>query len=159
MIDSEYGEKYKDHLLEEYKLFVQMTDNVSARRSQANQFYVTVLSALLAIVTAVSQIFGKGEPAGFQTIAYMALTLLGIVICGIWFVNIESYKQLNSGKFQVIHQMEQQLPFACYAVEWKALGEGREMQKYFPLTHIERYVPMLMAVPFFVVFTALCTSL
>ena len=47
---TKYGDKFKDHLIEEYKLFVQMADNVSARRSQANQFYISVLSILLAAV-------------------------------------------------------------------------------------------------------------
>ena len=76
------------------------------------------------------------------------MAFLGLVLCGVWFINIRSYSQLNSGKFQVIHEMEQQLPYHCYAREWEILGRGRENKKYLPLTHVEQFVPFVLAVPY-----------
>lgn len=38
------------YLLDQYKLCVEMADRVSSRRIQTNQFYLSLLSALLAIV-------------------------------------------------------------------------------------------------------------
>ena len=46
MKPDEYGEKYQDHLLEQYKLFIEMADRVSQRRDQSNRFYVTFVSAI-----------------------------------------------------------------------------------------------------------------
>ena len=46
----EYGENYQDHLLEQYKLYVEMADRVSQRRDQSNRFYVTIISALVALL-------------------------------------------------------------------------------------------------------------
>jgi hypothetical protein len=63
MDPAKYGNGYKEHLLEEYKLYVQMADNVSARRAQANQFYISVLSALLAVVAFAGKLFGSGQNA------------------------------------------------------------------------------------------------
>ena len=49
MTKQEYGEKYDEHLLEQYKLYVEMTDQVSTRRAHTNRFYVSLLSGLLAL--------------------------------------------------------------------------------------------------------------
>jgi hypothetical protein len=35
---SEYGERYQDHLLEQYKLYVQMADKISARANPRTPF-------------------------------------------------------------------------------------------------------------------------
>ncbi len=43
----------KEIILEEYKLYVEMADRVSARRIETNKFYITLLTALLAILTLV----------------------------------------------------------------------------------------------------------
>ena len=45
MKPEEYGDKYSDHLLEQYKLYVEMTDRVSQRRERSNQFFITLLQA------------------------------------------------------------------------------------------------------------------
>lgn len=144
----DYGQQYKDHLIEQYKLFVEMADNVSARRAQTNAFYITVLSALLAIVSIAAEKF----PSDVQLVTFLAVSLLGGTLCYVWNVNIRSYRQLNSGKFKVIHEMEEQLPYPCYTREWEFLGKGENAQKYLQLTRIERYVPYLMAVPFVLLF-------
>ena len=38
-------------LLEQYKLYVQLADNVSARRSQSNSFYISIITGLLPILS------------------------------------------------------------------------------------------------------------
>jgi hypothetical protein len=149
-----YGQNYQQHLLEQYKLYVEMADNISARRAQTNQFYVSVLSALLAVVALVAKIYGAGPSPhpDLVNIAFLAITILGLVLCLIWYLNLMSYRQLNSGKFKVIHEMEAQLPYKCYDREWELLGRGTDWYKYLSLTTIERYVPAMMAIPFALVF-------
>mgnify|MGYP001756840187 FL=1 len=55
---------------------------------------------------------------------------------------MKSYRQLNSGKFKVVHEIEDMLPLAPYAAEWVALGEGKDENLYLPLTHVENWVPV-----------------
>lgn len=141
-------EKKIEFLLEQYKLYVAMADNVSARRTQANAFYITVLSGLLAVL---SLAFEK-IPSEGQNFAILSVAVLGIILCYIWFVNIRSYRQLNSGKFAVIHEMELQLPYPCYDREWEILGEGKQAGKYLQLTRIEQYIPLLLAIPYLLLF-------
>ena len=66
----------------------------------------------------------------------------------LWYVNIRSYRQLNSSKFQVIHEMEQHLPFPAYEREWEILGKGKESEKYLKLTRIEQCVPFALTIPY-----------
>ncbi len=133
--------------LEQYKLYVQMADKVSERRIQANTFYITLLTGLFALLSIVVE---RGLLSDAQAYLFTAVGMLGILLCFIWVVNIRSYKQLNSGKFKVIHEMEQDLPFRCYAREWEILKGGTERKTYFPLSHVEQYVPILFSIPYLV---------
>lgn len=45
----EYGAKYQDHLLEQYKLFVTTSQQVSERRQQANNYLLTLNSSLVTL--------------------------------------------------------------------------------------------------------------
>lgn len=145
----EYGDKFNEHLVEEYKLYVQMADNVSSRRAQANAFFISVLSALLVFLSLAGEWKLSGDILNIP--AYIATAILGLLLCAVWLLNIQSYRQLNSGKFKVIHEIEQRLPFPCYAREWDILGRGDDARKYLPLTHAERYIPLLLAIPFLLV--------
>ncbi len=78
----------------------------------------------------------------------MVVAILGLILCLIWFINIRSYKQLNAGKFKIIGEMEEQLPFSCYKKEWEILGKGKESKKYLQLTRVEQYVPFILAIPY-----------
>ena len=42
MNPEKYGEKYKEHLLEQYKLYVEMADRISGRRQTANSFFLSI---------------------------------------------------------------------------------------------------------------------
>lgn len=134
----QYGDRFQQDLLEEYKLYVEMADQVSARRIQTNHFYISVISTLLGlnIVLLEANLF----KSSFLT---LVLCLLGIVLCITWYVNINSYKQLNSLKFQVIQEMESFLPFSCFAREWQILK--LDSKRYHRMSNIEKYVPLIVA--------------
>lgn len=157
MTIKDYGEKFKDHLLEQYKLYVEMADRISTRRVQANRFYISLLSGLLALLSVV---ISRSIFAEIHNALFLAVSILGLSICFLWYITINSYRQLNSGKFIVIHEIEQQLPFPCYNREWKILGEGKKRRKYFQLTRIEKFVPFILAVPYLFLFIySLCVWL
>jgi hypothetical protein len=132
-------------LVDQYKLYVTMADRISERRGQDNRFYITILSGLFIIL---SYIVSNKLYLNLLNYIIVLIAVFGIFLCIIWFYQIRSYKQLNSAKFQIIHEMELQLPFQAYLREWEVLGYGKDKQKYFPLTHVEKYIPLLMALPF-----------
>ncbi|MDD4984860.1 MAG: hypothetical protein PHQ43_03580 [Dehalococcoidales bacterium] len=146
MQQDDYGEHYHEHLLEQYKLYVEMTDNISDRRDRSNAFYLTLLSGLLVVVSAIAAIWGADSP--LAALMAIGIGVVGVLLCAVWFINIRSYRQLNTGRFAVIHRMEQELPFACYDEEWEVLGRGKDKSKYWPFTHVEKWVPVIMGVPY-----------
>lgn len=152
---SAYGEKFNEHLLEEYKIFVSLTDQTSVRRGQSSKFYISVLSALFALL---SLIIEREIVTISQPILLFGMSILGLAICLTWYLNIQSYKQLNSLKFQVLHEMEEQLPFRCFAREWEILKlqnqkKNRNRNNYVRLTTVEGFIPMIFAMPYIILMT------
>jgi len=135
-----YGADYKQHLLEQYKLYVEMTDRISDRRQTANSFFLSINTAIVALVSYVGLCVGKG--GNFSWL----ISCAGMVLCYLWYRLIRSYKDLNSAKFKVIHEMEKDLPFSPYDVEWEKAGRGEDRRLYLPFTHIEINVPWIFFV-------------
>ena len=142
----EYGSSYQDHLLEQYKLYVEMANKISERRANANSFFLTVITALISIVGVVSG-FGS-QTVNVFSFWITTISVVGLILCYSWYRIIESYRQLNSGKFKVIHEIEKKLPLALYHGEWIVLGQGSNPKLYRPLTHVEEWIPMLFALLF-----------
>jgi hypothetical protein len=139
--EKQYGEKFRDHVLEQYKLYVEMADRVSARRALANTFFLTVNTALLSFVTLYSNREFIGDTR-LNAAILTAVTCGLVVFSASWWQIIKAYDQLNAGKFSVIHELERKLPAALYDKEWELLGRGADPKKYRPLTRIERVVPL-----------------
>jgi hypothetical protein len=132
-------EKYQEHLLEQYKLYVEMADRVSTRRLTANSYFLSINSAILGFVGYISSKPGYGH--------YLWLVgCAGIILSILWFYMITSYRDLNTAKFKIIHEVEKRLPLSLYAAEWNAMGRGTVPQLYRPLSHIERVVPWVFVV-------------
>jgi hypothetical protein len=81
---------------------------------------------------------------------YLVLPLvLLVVLCLAWFWLVRSYRQLNSGKYAVIGALEERLPASPYwNAEWDALGNGEDKAIYWPLTHLEQWVPCVFALTY-----------
>jgi hypothetical protein len=135
-------------LLEQYKLYVEMADRVSARRIDTSKFYITLISGLLLIVPVFTNTSVAVET---QKIAFQIFSLLGILLCGVWIINIRSYKELNSLKFSVIHEMEDLLPFGAYKREWELLRKDPK-KTYIRLSRVEQFVPLLLVTPHIIIF-------
>ena len=130
-----YGANHADHLLEQYKLYVEMADKISERRQSANSFFLAINTAL---VTALGIVWGEG----FLKLSWYSIVgAAGMVLCYSWWSLLKSYRDLNAGKFTVVHAIEQHLPIRPYDAEWAIVGRGKDPERYKPLTHIEILVP------------------
>lgn len=132
-----YGPEYQAHLLEQYKLYVQMADQVSQRRVAANNYLLTVNASLVALYGLASS-FGDGS--GKWKLWVYAVPAAGFLVCLIWLTVIRSYRDINAAKFKVIHEVEKCLPATLFAYEWQIAGEGKG-EKYWPTSHVEQIVP------------------
>ncbi len=139
--EKNYGQDYKDHLLAQYHLYVESMEKISDRRQNANNYFITINTVLISFIGVLFQV------KIFETIPWVKsmIALVGIIICVIFWFLLRSYKQLNTGKFKVIHEIEQKMPLALYDYEWKLLGEGKSKKLYFPFSHIEMVIPWVFA--------------
>jgi len=129
-------------LLEQYKLYVEMADRVSARRGSANTFFLTLNTTA---VTAIGLLWSGHLRESKWILAFLFVGLL--IECVAWFWLLRSYRQLNSAKYAVVGALEERLPASPYwSAEWMALGEGRDPARYWPLSHIEQWIPSLFAI-------------
>lgn len=141
--EEQYGNYYKIHIFEQYKLYVEMMDRVSQRRMSANTFFISINSALIMLFSL------------FKTILCdwgMLVSGVGIIMTLSWCFIINSYKQLNTGKFEVIHELELCLPLKLYQYEWEVLEKGKSKEKYWPLSHVELYVPASFGIIYIFIF-------
>ncbi len=132
-----YGGSFHADLVEQYKLYVQSAENVSARRVASSQYLLTINAALVALYGLQSASFG-------QHYWTLLVPITGVSVSAVWYLVIKSHTDLNRIKFDLIHELEQHLPAAVYKHEWDLAEEGQG-KTYRAVTRIERWVPMLFA--------------
>jgi hypothetical protein len=137
---SEYGPAYNEHVLEMYKLYVEMADRTSQRRERANAFFLAINTSLVAYLARPS------EEATTRVWFSVLVPLVGIMLSYLWAQMIRSYRGLNSAKFQIVHSIENRLPMKPYDAEWEAVGRGKDSKLYLPFTHVEGVVPWVFVV-------------
>ncbi len=145
MNPTEYGENYSNHLLEQYKLYVEMADRISQRRDQSNRFYSGLLAAMIALMAVLVRLDISED---VWILVFLGGGLFGSFLSVVWLVNIRSYRSLNTAKFTVINELEKSLPAQGYTNERKLLRPPGATPKYFQLTRVEQLVPLLMLLPF-----------
>lgn len=133
------GRELPEGYLEQYKLFVEMTDRVSARRAVASSFFLTAQSALVVLLGVISK-------------EHWLLAGSGLIVAITWWMQLRSYRQLNEARFRVIHEMEKRLPAAPYTDEWAILKPPdvpqRWCERYTELGVLERIVPVVFGALF-----------
>ncbi len=148
----ESADKYRDHLLEQYKTYSESAQKNSDRRNTANVYFLSINTALITILGYLQ----IKQAANVEVAAHVLIALAGIAISFMWYRLIRSYKDLNTAKFKVIHEIEKQLPIRPFDAEWEAVGRGEKPDLYLPFTHIELRIPWVF---FFLHSTALIIAL
>lgn len=147
----EKGVSYEGAVLEQYKLYVEMADRVSARRGLANSFFLSLNTGIVTVIIAF------GSLPEEDMVWWLLIPLIAILgQCFAWFYLMRSYQLLNGAKFRVVGALEERLPASPFwQAEWWALGEGRHPGLYWPLSHIEQWIPVLFALVYLAGFIAL----
>jgi len=140
--ENKYGSEYQKHLFEQYKLYITSIEKTSDRRQNANTYFITINTALVSLVGLLCQFKITGCIFWIKSL----IAIVGVTICAIFWFLICSYKQLNTGKFKVLHEIEKRLPLALYQYEWEVLGEGKNKKIYYPFSHIELLIPLVFGV-------------
>jgi len=140
----------RQELLEIYKLHALLADSVTRQRGVTNRFYLLLMSGLSVLFSALLQ-FGNGVPLDLLMVSF---GLLGSSLSLAWYIHIRSYRQLNTGKFKPLHELEEKLAYPFFKREWELLDEGENPGKYWKLTVVETFVPAVFFVAFKVLLIA-----
>ena len=101
----------------------------------SSRYLLTVNAALVALYGLQSQLL---EPPWLNVL----VPLLGILVSLLWLRIITSHRDLNTVKFEIIHELERRLPAALHAHEWR-LADGGRGKRYRSVTDIERWIPLI----------------
>ncbi|SCE65836.1 RipA family octameric membrane protein [Micromonospora saelicesensis] len=141
-------------ILEQYKIYVEMADRVSARRGLANTFFLTLNTAAASI----GGWFNTSLQGQTRSTLALLLFVLLVQTAG-WYATLRSYRQLNSAKFRVIGALEERLPASPYwRAEWKALKGGADKGLYWPMTRLEQWVPIAFSIAYIILFVTTLTG-
>ena len=135
----------QNEILELYKLHAEFADRVSQRREGSNRLFVSLLTGLMIFLAACLR-FGAGEVNTDGILVFLGIA--GVMLSAAWYVVIRSYRQLNSGKFKALHELEEQLVYPFFQREWDLLGEGRDIGRYWRLTVVETFLPLVFLLLF-----------
>ena len=128
-----YGDTFTADLLEQYKLYVRSAEEVSARRIASTRLFLALNAGLVALYGIQTVDFAQGWWA-------LPAPVLGIIVSVLWHQIIESHRNLNRIKFEVILDLEQHFPAAPYTHEWRLAEQGRG-SAYRAVTRIEQWIP------------------
>lgn len=143
-----YGDSWQSVFFEQYKMYVESADKISERRTVSNNYLLTVNAALATI-------YGVTSDKTDTTVWHIIVLIAGTLTCVVWWYLIRSYRELNTVKFEVIHELEEYLPVALYEYEWTLAKHGQG-KSFRPMSHLERYVPLIFIAMY--IFIAICLS-
>lgn len=136
-------------ILEEYKLYAEQKENFIDRNFRTNKFYMASFVVILfAMIYTGNVVFMN------RLSATLVFSLIGIAVCALWWMNVDSYNILIKIKFaNVLEAIEEKLPVKPYTDEFKGIQEFRE-NKVFMFSDIQKFIAVLGALFFFAVFVS-----
>lgn len=124
----EYGDDYNSAVMEQWKTCVEQANSNTEKRNNSNSLFIAINTGLFAVITFT----GDGKS--------FLLSLIGIAVCILWLNMIRSYQQLSRVKYDIINEIEAQLPLAPFTHEWDKL---KLEHNYVGLTKIEKAIPLI----------------
>lgn len=135
-------------IMQQYKLYTEQKDAFIKRSFSVNRFYMVLVIVLLLLVNLT-----KNVAFVYSISLPFIFSIIGIGICILWWMNMDSYNLLIKIKFaKVIEEIEKQLPVQPYTMEHDAIDEFRENKKEFLFSDMQKVFATIMFIAFFVSF-------
>jgi len=141
--------KRETELIEQYKAYLQTSEDILNRRQNTSNFYTTLNTTMLTILaTAAGLLFSLSGINGMlaTAVGMFSVSIMGILLNLNWLSLLESYGRLNSAKMKVISEIEKNLPANIYDTEWRVMSEKLCGGKYISFTAIEKRLPICFVV-------------
>ena len=136
-------------IFQEYKLYAEQKENFIDRNFQTNKFYmISFVAIIFAMIFTNNVVFME------KISAIMLFSLLGVSLCVLWWMNVDSYNTLIKIKCSnVIEKFEEKLPLKPFTDEYKGIEEFRN-KKIFMFSDIQKVIAVIGALFFFAVFVS-----
>lgn len=135
-----------DLVMRQYEILVNSTIQVTNWRQFANNFYLSVNTALLALATYLYN---------FSLLTGVVIGLIGLTITALWHETIQYYRSLNSAKFKVIDEIEKQMPIPMFRLE----NEHFVKEDRKNATWIESKISILFGIAYILIIVAHITKI
>ena len=145
MKKEEYGTKYVEHLIEQYKSFVEMKKGFLERKVQKDKFYSSILLGFLAFLIYMFR------DADFNIMLYFIFiiaSITGLLLCYVWYKILSFYRMRSDAHYYILKEMEKFLPFECYRLEKQEIDDM--VKNFDAITKIEMDVPWIIAIPYII---------
>jgi hypothetical protein len=110
----------KDPKFALFELYLATAEKVGDRRAQANSWMLSVNSAIVALYGYL-QADKMAVGAGQKAIWLWAIPAASAIVCLAWAALLSSYRKLNRAKFEVVMQLEKDLPVRLFTREQDGL--------------------------------------
>lgn len=136
-------------IFQEYKMYAEQKENFIDRNFRTNRFYmISFVAIIIAMIYTNNVVFLE------RISATLIFSLIGISVCALWWMNVDSYNTLIKVKFaNVLERIEEKLPVKPFTEEYKGIEEFRN-NKVFVFSDIQKIVAVFGALFFFAVFVS-----
>lgn len=138
----------RDELIfQEYRMYAEQKENFIDRNFRTNRFYmVSFIAIIFAMIYTGNVVFMS------KISATLIFSLLGVFVCALWWMNVDSYNTLIKIKFaNVLEVLEEKLPVKPFTDEFKGIEEFRN-KNVFMFSDIQKIIAIFGALFFFAVF-------
>ena len=144
--EQEYGELYRNHFLEQYKIAIQGVDYTSKWKHIVNNYFLTIHTVLLAAIG----LSAARDQISMPALTHQMIPLIGIFMAIAWWATVRSYNDILEAKFSILHCIEEHLPLALYRAEWEVLDASHSNPRRMAL--VDSFVPSLFFVFYALIF-------
>lgn len=142
---SRTGVTETDTFVDLYKLHAELADRVSQRREGANRLHVSIA---VGLVVFLGTLIRFSEDQTLDAIVTLGVGICGLIVSASWYIVLRSYRQLNSEKFRVLHDLETRLPYQFFTMEWDPESVGTKSNRYWKLSVLETIMPVMFGALF-----------
>ncbi len=127
----------KDPKLKLFELYLATAEKVSDRRAQANAWMLSVNGAVVGLYGYLQADKAAVVGAAQKAVWLWAIPAAGALVCLAWAALLASYRQLNRAKFEVLQELERDLPASLFTREQVIYRAERRRS----LSRVERWIP------------------
>lgn len=135
-------------ILQQYKIYTEQKEKFVDRSFVTNKFYLTLILVLI-----LTMFLTKDFSFVYGLSSTLIFSVAGMVICFLWWINVDSYNFLIKIKLaKIIESMEEKLPVKPYTQEFDEIMDLRKNKKEFLFADVQKALTILVFLLFLFLF-------